>query len=189
MASTRSADALVQSTVALIAESGVDTLTLSQVAAHAGVSRATAYREFGDKNGLLSSVAEHEIRRMFEVTVADVDLSADPAAVIPAIVLSALRYLRQHKAFSYVREHEPHRLLQAVLTVGDTELNLVQTVAVVVAAVARLSDHDGLALPAVQAAEIVVRAVLSHTLLPGSALDDQQVADVVARAVTRPMPR
>lgn len=189
MASTRSADALVQSTVALIAESGVDTLTLSQVAAHAGVSRATAYREFGDKNGLLSSVAEHEIRRMFEVTVADVDLSADPAAVVPAIVLSALRYLRRHEAFSYVREHEPHWLLQAVLTVGDTDLNLVQTVAVVVAAVARLSDHDGLALPAVQAAEVVVRAVLSHTLLPGSALDDQQVADAVARAVTRPVPR
>lgn len=186
MAATRSADALMDATIELIAESGVDTLTLSQVASRAGVSRATAYREFGDKDGLLSTVARREIRRMFETTVAEVDLGDDPRTVIPAIVVSALRYLRGHHAFSYVRVHEPHWLLQAVLTVGEHELNLVQTVAAVVASGGGVDGHPQLALPPVQAAEIVVRAVLSHTLVPGSALDDQQVGEAVARAVTQP---
>ncbi|BBX19235.1 TetR family transcriptional regulator [Mycolicibacterium duvalii] len=182
MPTTRSFDALLRSAVELIAERGVDTLTLSQVAAHARVSRATAYREFGDKDGVIGAVAQHEIGLMLAAVQVDIDVSADPAVVVEAIVGSALRYLRGHAAFTYVRDHEPHWLLQAVLAVGESRMDLVQTVATLVAPAIAV-DERRLRLSAAQAAEVMVRTVLSHSLIEVSTLSDAEVGATVARAI------
>jgi AcrR family transcriptional regulator len=198
MSSTRSAQALVEAAVALIAGSGLDGLTLSQVARRARVSRATAYREFGDKEGLIAAVAQHEVGAMISATVAGVDMRADPATIVRSTVLFALRYLRGHEAFTYIRDHEPHWLLNAALVAGDATsvpvvrdtasqapagMNLVQTVAALVAPVISAPD-DRLALEPFQAAELVVRNVLSHSLIEQSALSDEQVADAMTRAIS-----
>ncbi|QLL06663.1 TetR/AcrR family transcriptional regulator [Mycobacterium vicinigordonae] len=184
MASTRSWDALVQATLLLIAETGVDSLTLSQVAEQAGVSRATAYREFGDKDGLVSAVAQHEIQQMALDVMTGADSHADPATLVPTTVLAALRYLRNHAAFTYVRDHEPHWLLQAVLRVGEARMNVVQTVAATIAPAIAATEYPHPVLPPLQTAEIIVRTVLSHTLIERSALTDEEVAASVARAIT-----
>lgn len=173
----------MQAALDLIAEGGLDRLTLSQVAEHAGVSRATAYREFGDKDGLLGAIAEQEIGAMIAATLAAFDPQADLPAQTAAIVTTALRYLRNHKAFVYVRDHEPHWLLFAGLPVGNNRMNLVQTVAAMVAQA--IPSSDELALTPVAAAEVVVRTVLSHTLIEDSALTEGEVAEVVSRAITR----
>lgn len=183
MAGTRFSAQLANAALQLIAESGLDSLTLSQVAERAAVSRATAYREFGDKDGLLSAVAQQEIATMTFAILGAVDLGAEPGNVVPAVVTAALGYLRSHAAFTYVRENEPHWLLRAGLTVGDHRMNLVQTVASLVAPT--ITAGPALALDPLQAAEVVVRTVLSHTLIEGSALDDQQVAEAVVRAITK----
>lgn len=184
MSSTRSSEALLQAAVELIAEGGLDSLTLSRVAARAGVSRATAYREFGDKDGLLAAVAQHEIQTMIAATLANVDMSADPMIIVRSTVLFAMRYLRAHGAFAYIRDHEPHWLLQAVLLIGETRTDLVQAVAAMVAAVMTRPDRAQPTLPAIQSAELVVRTVLSHSLIERSTLTDEQVADAVTRAIT-----
>jgi len=184
VAATRSSQILIEATLQLIAESGLDSLTISQVAARAGVSRATAYREFGDKDKLLSAVAAREVQQMVAETMAGIDPTADLARNVPAVVLAALAYLRHHAAFRYVREHEPHWLLQAVLTVSQQRMNLVQVVAVTVAPIIAASEAR-LWLPATEAAEIVVRAVLSHALVEQSSLTDGQVAEAVLRAIRR----
>ncbi|BDE16327.1 MULTISPECIES: TetR/AcrR family transcriptional regulator [Mycobacterium] len=184
MPSTRSWDALVQATLLLIAESGIDSLTLSQVAERAGVSRATAYREFGDKDGLISAVAQHEIQQMAVAVMTRADAHADPATLVPTTVLAALRYLRNHAAFTYVRDHEPHWLLQAVVRVGEARMNVIQTVSATVAPAIAATKYPYPLLPPLQAAEIIVRTVLSHTLIERSALTDEQVADAVTRAIT-----
>lgn len=168
----------------LIAESGVDGLTLSQVAARAGVSRATAYREFGDKDGLISAVAQREIQNMVIETAAHLDMQADPATLVPSIILAALRFLRNHAAFTYVRDHEPHWLLHAVLLVDETRMNVVQTVAATVAPAISAAPNSRLLLPPLQAAEIVVRTVLSHTLIERSTLTDEEVAAAATRAIS-----
>ena len=185
MSSTRSSETLVAAAVALIAEAGLDALTLRGVAERAGVSRATAYREFGDKDGLVAAVAQHEIAAMLTGTLAAVDMSGDPTAIVRSTILFALSYLRSHPAFTYVRHHEPHWLLNAVLVVGETPMNLVQTVAAMVAPVMAAPGDPRLALAPVQAAELVVRTVLSHTLIERSTLRDDEVADAVTRAITR----
>ncbi len=182
MSSTRSSEALLAAAVDLIAEGGLDALTLRQVAERSGVSRATAYREFGDKDGLVAAVAQHEIAAMLTGTLAAVDMHAEPIVIVRSTVLFALSYLRSHPAFTYIRHHEPHWLLNAVLVVGETPMNLVQTVAAMVAPV--IAD-PALSLAPVQAAELVVRTVLSHTLIERSTLSDDEVADAVTRAITR----
>ncbi|WP_299557620.1 TetR/AcrR family transcriptional regulator [uncultured Mycolicibacterium sp.] len=183
MARTRSSAQLVAAAVELIGTIGLDRLTLTRVAAHAGVSRATAYREFGDKDGLLAAVAQQEIGAMITATLAARDPRADPAAQLRQIVVAALRYLRGHRAFRYIRDHEPHWLLHAGLPSGAGRHNLVRTVAAMVAPA--IPDTDDLALPAPAAAEVVVRTVLSHSLIEDSALTDEQVADTVGRAIGR----
>lgn len=189
MSPTRSSEPLTQAAVALITESGLDGLTLRQVADRAGVSRATAYREFGDKEGLVAAVAQQEVTAMIIATLAEVDMKAEPTAIVRSTVLFALRYLRAHPAFSYIRDHEPHWLLNAVLVVGDAPergtsgMNLVQTVAGMVAPV-MASSGGQLTLQPTQAAELVVRNVLSHSLIEQSTLSDEQVADAVTRAIT-----
>ncbi|MGV0852440.1 TetR/AcrR family transcriptional regulator [Mycolicibacterium phlei] len=183
MARTRSSAQLVAAALELIAEGGVDSLTLSQVAERAGVSRATAYREFGDKDGLLGAIAQQEIGAMIAATLAAIDPGADPVTQMTSVVTTALRFLRGHRAFSYVRTHEPHWLLSVALPVGDARMSLVQTVAAMVAPA--IPESDELALSPVAAAEVVVRTVLSHTLIEGSALSDEEVAETVSRAITR----
>ena len=182
MPSTRSFDALVRSALQLIGEAGVDSLTLSQVAAHAQVSRATAYREFGDKDGLISAVARHEIGLMLAAVSADIDADAEPAALVASIVVAALHYLRNHSAFTYIRDHEPRWLLHALLAVGDSRMDLVQTVASIVAPAVAV-DTGRLRYPVAQSAELMVRAVLSHSLVEYSTLTDQEVSEAVAHAV------
>ena len=182
MPSTRSFDAMVTSALQLIARSGVDSLTLSQVAAHAQVSRATAYREFGDKDGLIGAIARREIELMLAAVGADIDPAADPPQLVASIVVSVLRYLRGHDAFTYVRDHEPQWLLNAVLAVGDSRMNLVHTVATVVAPAVAV-DAAHLRLPVLQSTEVMVRAILSHSLIPDSTLTDQEVGEAVAHAV------
>lgn len=112
------------------------------------------------------------------------DVRADPATSVPVIVVAALRYLRTDAAFIYVRDHEPHWLLRAALVVGETRLNLVQTVAATVAPAISQPDYPQRLLPSLQAAELIVRAVLSHVLMERSALTDEQVAQAVTRAIT-----
>lgn len=186
MSPTRSSEALIAAALELIAENGIDALTLSQVARRAGVSRATAYREFGDKDGLLAAVAQHEIARMATETFGGLALDADPAELVAAVIVNALNFLRSHAAFACVRDHEPHWLLQAVLLIGQRRMNIVETVAATVAPVIKASGTSRLSMPAPQAAELIVRTVLSHSVIPASTLSDRDVAGAVARAIITP---
>jgi AcrR family transcriptional regulator len=51
-------NALVTAGVALLAEQGVDALSLREVARRAGVSHAAPYRHFADRQSLLAAIAE-----------------------------------------------------------------------------------------------------------------------------------
>lgn len=183
MSPTRSTEVLRAAALDLIAENGIDALTLSQVAERSGVSRATTYREFGDKDGLLGAVARHQIAAMITESFREVALDSDPVEIVPTVIMNALHFLRNHAAFTYVRDHEPHWLLHAVLVIGQARMNLVETVAVTVAPIMSTANMSRLALPALQAAEFVVRTVLSHSVIEASALTDCQVAEAVTRAI------
>jgi AcrR family transcriptional regulator len=56
--------ALIEASLALIAEEGFSALTLREVARRAGVTHAAPYRHFADKEALLAAVAEEGFRTM-----------------------------------------------------------------------------------------------------------------------------
>ncbi|MFE3542597.1 TetR/AcrR family transcriptional regulator [Nocardia sp. NPDC059177] len=184
--STRSIDELLDTAVDLIAESGLDGLTLTMVAERAGISRATAYRELGDKKALISALGRHEIGRMVAAAYGTLDLFEPVADIARSATLFALEYLRTHAAFTYLRNHEPAWLLTIAIRHDQSERNLVETVATFAEPLVAARGDTALALPPRQAAEVIVRTVLSHALLPDSSLSDEQVADTAARAITRP---
>jgi len=181
---TRSSRLLLDTALAAIADSGLDGLTLSAIAERAGVSRATAYREFGDKDGLINAVAQREVQRMLAAGSQHVDLSAAIPTLAGDAVLFALGYLRDHAAITYLRTHEPHWLLDAVIQHDGARLDLVAIMSAAIAPMIATKPTDDLAVRPEQAAEIAVRTVLAHTLLPASHLTAPQVADTVVRAIT-----
>ncbi|AYF75317.1 TetR/AcrR family transcriptional regulator [Nocardia yunnanensis] len=169
----------------MIAESGLDELTLSAVARRAGVSRATAYREFGDKDGLVTALTRREIGEMIAAGYQEFDVFAPMPQLARAATLFAIRYLRKHAAFTYIRVHEPAWLLNVAISHDGSEVNLIEMVGALLTPLLSVRRTDALALTPAQAAEVAVRTVLSHVLIERSHLTDEQVADAVARAVGR----
>lgn len=183
---TRHTDSLIQTALEMMGEIGLEDLTLSAVAQRAGVSRATTYREFGDKDGMIGAVVRSEVARMIALGYREVDLFAPLPVVTRAAVRFALTHLRGHPVVRRVRDHEPRWLLDVAVAHEGAASTLVETVGSFVAPiVAARPDADDLAVPAGHAAEIVVRLVLSHILIPQSALSDDEVADTAARAIIR----
>ena len=63
-------EALLQAAKALIAEAGIENLSLRKLAERAGVSRTAPYHHFSDKNELLCAIAAQGFRRRHTETVA-----------------------------------------------------------------------------------------------------------------------
>ena len=53
-------DRLVDVGVAMVSRFGAKALSLTSVARHAGVARATAYRMFGGRDALVAAIVERE---------------------------------------------------------------------------------------------------------------------------------
>ncbi|OXR43445.1 HTH-type transcriptional regulator BetI [Nocardia cerradoensis] len=181
---TRSATELMDAALQLVAESGLTDLTLTDVARRAGVSRATTYREFGDKDGLVAALVRREIGTMIAAAYQEVDMTAPTPELARTATLFALRYLRAHEAFRYIRGHEPQWLLNAAVTHMESERNLVETVAALLTPLLSLRRAGDLSVTPEQAAEIIVRTVLSHILVERSTLSDDEIAAMVVRATS-----
>ncbi len=59
-------ETLLAETAVMIAENGVDSVTMRSLAARAGVSRGAPYRHFPDKASLLTAVAEDGFKRLVQ---------------------------------------------------------------------------------------------------------------------------
>ncbi|WP_067447417.1 TetR/AcrR family transcriptional regulator [Nocardia alba] len=183
---TQSSSLLVDTALAMMAETGLDNLTLTELARRAGVSRATAYREFGDKDGLIAAVSKIEVARMVSAAYLEIDMFAPVGQLAKDAVVFAIPYLRRHPVISRLRDQEPGWLIDVAIEHEGSELNLVETVGTFIAPLlAARDDSATLAVSPVQAAEIAVRTVLSHVLIKRSSLTDEQVGDAVARAISR----
>jgi AcrR family transcriptional regulator len=64
---------LLRSAKQLIAEAGIDNLSLRRLAERAGVSRTAPYHHFSDKNDLLCAIAAEGFRRRHQTAAAEFD--------------------------------------------------------------------------------------------------------------------
>jgi len=89
-------EALLQATIALIEENGVDALSVREVARRAKVSPAAPFRHFSSKRALLTAVAEQAMTRL-TVAVDDalsVDGQGDPISCLRAIGRAYLKWVQ-----------------------------------------------------------------------------------------------
>ncbi len=70
--------ALLEASIELIREEGVDALTVAEVGRRVGVSSAAPYKHFADRQALLRALAEEGNRRLGEVLVAATQGLTDP---------------------------------------------------------------------------------------------------------------
>jgi AcrR family transcriptional regulator len=89
--------ALVETTVQLIQDEGVQALTLRGVGARLGVSRTALYRHFADKQALLARVASEGFKR-FHSALAEAVAGAHARGTdpLPAMAVAYLRFARAH---------------------------------------------------------------------------------------------
>ncbi|HEY1572356.1 MAG TPA: TetR/AcrR family transcriptional regulator [Pseudonocardiaceae bacterium] len=158
---------------------GVRKTSLTDVADRAGVSRATAYRTFHDKNGLVRAVAEAEVGTFLLRLDEAVTWEAPLADALEQAITFTLRYLSDHAVLQRLIAREPEQLTDVVVP-RPGEPSLVQ--ALLPAVVERFvrTHHDVLRVPVDQAAEWLLRMAISMLLSPSTTLPDPRaVADLL----------
>lgn len=161
--SPASADLILEAARRAIAARGSEKLTLSAVAATAGVSRPTLYRWFPSKADLLAALTEYETRRF------DAGLqSAVVAHRVPARKLdAALRYLVTYLDESLGAEAIGVDPAFALRGLADELAPHVETLVRLIGdAFAQVPVVRNGALSREQAAEIFLRLAYSHYLVP-----------------------
>lgn len=105
-------DAALDAMAALVAERGLVSLTMSQIAEKAGIGRATLYKYFPDAQAVLAAWHERQIAAHLEQLSAAADPDA-PAVVRLRAVLRTYAHIQRHSA----RHHGGE--LAALLHRGD----------------------------------------------------------------------
>ena len=158
-----SRDAILAATRQAIAERGPDKLTMSAVAAAAGVSRPTLYRWFPTKDDLLAAIAVYE-EEQFDLGVqALVNAHRSPARRLDAFLAFAVNYLDGLIGQDPIGA-DPRFALQSLARSQPAQVKILT----------RLLGDALQQVPAVrsgemtseQAADMFLRVAVSHYLMP-----------------------
>lgn len=180
---------ILDAALELAAASGLRNLTMDDASARAGVGRMTVYRRFGDRDGLIESLAARESSRC----LAELDRAVDPSLPVPEAIaqgfVASLRLIRTHPLLDRFAHHEPEAALAALNANRGAILGMGREfVALRLRDAQERGDLDE-SLDASQAAELIVRLGFSFLLMPESALPlgDEEAASDVARRLIAPI--
>lgn len=159
---------------------GVRKTSLTDVADRAGVSRATAYRAFGDKNGMVRAVAEAEVTRFLDqLDTAVTWEQREMRDALEQAITFTLSYLRNHAVLQRLIVSEPEQLTDVVVP-KPGEQSMVQVLLPAVVERFVRTHHDVLRVPIDQAAEWLLRMAISMLLSPDTTLPSPgAVADLL----------
>ena len=105
---------ILDAALELAAASGIDKLTMDEIARRAGVGRMTVYRRFGERDALLQALGVRETRR----SLGQIAAALDPAEPIEERIadgfVAALRVANTHPLLVRVARFEPEILLDAM---------------------------------------------------------------------------
>jgi AcrR family transcriptional regulator len=188
-------DRLVGAAAAITCEAGWSTVTMSKVAARAGVSRQTVYNELGSKPALGQAMVLRELERFLAVVAAELDGHDDLVAAIRSAAEKILVMAGENP------------LLRAVLATahsgsggGSANSELLpflttDAAPLIGAATAVIADRVPSRYPDLGlterelgvAIDTIVRLVLSHVMQPGAgpAATSDGLAWIVARVLGR----
>jgi len=89
-------DATLDATAALVREHGLASVTMSQIAAAAGIGRATLYKYFPDVEAILVAWHDRLITRHLRQLAEARDAAADPAGRLEAVLTAFALIQHQH---------------------------------------------------------------------------------------------
>jgi AcrR family transcriptional regulator len=165
---------IVDAALRCIERTGLAKMTMDDVAAQAGLSRATVYRTFaGGKDELLRAVVETEAARLVAELAVAMGEADDLRAVLIAGITTAARRLRGHGALRTLLELEPGTVL-ARLAFGEADRLLVGAGELFGPFLARWLEPEH----ATRVAEWATRVVLSYLLCPSREVDLEDAARV-----------
>jgi AcrR family transcriptional regulator len=181
-AQNTSAELILAATKRAIAAKGPGKLTLSEVAAAAGVSRPTLYRWFPTKDDLFTALTEYERMQFDEGLQGVIDAHRTPARRLDAALLYLLTYLDDSMGSDPIGV-DPEFALRS----------LKDSLSAQVATLVRLLGSALDEVPAVrskrmtraQSAEMLLRVAYSHYLVPHA--DTQEL--LVSMRVFAGLPR
>ncbi|MGH9026466.1 MAG: TetR/AcrR family transcriptional regulator, partial [Acidimicrobiia bacterium] len=120
----------VAALLACIARHGLAKTTLDDVACEAGCARATLYRYFGDKRGLVEATLRTEANRMTATLQDDAAATDSLPDAVAAVIARGSREVLDHAAFQFLVAHEPETVLPYLSFTGLDRLLAAATPAV-----------------------------------------------------------
>ncbi len=179
---------ILDAALELAAASGLDNLTMDEVARRAGVGRMTVYRRFGDRPALVQALGVRETRRSLAQIAAAIDPGLPISARIAEGFVAALRVARTHPLLVRVSRFEPEVLLEAMRSETDP---IADTLRSFLIAFGRQAQQAG-ELPDLDleaTSEMLVRIGVSFVLIPRSVIDweDEDAARELALNLFGPM--
>jgi AcrR family transcriptional regulator len=108
--------------LACIARHGLAKTTLDDVAREAGCARATLYRYFGDKRGLVEATLRSEADRVAAAARRAAAATDSLPGAVAAVMASGARESRDHRAFQFLVAHEPEAVLPYLSFTGFDRL-------------------------------------------------------------------
>lgn len=160
-----SAELILAATRRAIAEKGPGKLTLSAVAAAAGVSRPTLYRWFPTKDDLLAALTEYERDQFYEGLRAEIASHRSPGRQLDAALWYLLTYLDRSMGEDPIGV-DPAFALRSLNDSLPVQVGTL--VGLLGSALDRVPAVRSRAMTRDQAAEMFLRLAYSHYLVPHS---------------------
>lgn len=176
-------DQILDAARAEVCRVGVSALTLAQVARRSGISRATMYRRFASRDGLIGALIADELDRLERLLIGRLRFSDAPRDTVYMIVREVLAANAANTALQAALRIDGAALLPLLVRSGPapTLVDVVTERALAHIAGSPLAESLRPDPPA--AVEFLVTAVYGQLLSPARHLSDAQIAEAVCAAV------
>jgi len=101
----------IEALLACVARYGLTKTSLDDVARVAGCGRATLYRHFGDRGGLIAAAITYERSRLDRALSEAVGDTPSADAAVVAVVQTTARFVHESAAITSLLDHEPATVL------------------------------------------------------------------------------